>query len=595
MKFELGNRPFSTVSKLFLAAALAVVIALVQVSAFSSTAEAAGPVATVNSCDSAIASMNKTLTLIAKRRIALRAAKKSGVKKVKRAKRALKKAQKQGNAVRAAIKQHCGNSTGVSAQDAQCTLSINTLSKSIELAYTRKLALKKIKVKGKKAKKKKRTMKTQLKKLNAKVAADTANFQKACGNSGTPGGTPGGGSGTPGDTTPPGTVTIVGPGDPTNDNTPTLEIASPADETGGHIECKIDGGSYATVTSPWTLPALADGTHTITCRYVDAAGNAGPETTITITVDTTAPGAVTIDGPNGATNDNTPTYAIDGGGEPVTYQCSIDGAPYAAVPAAFTTPTLLDGAHVVACRAVDAAGNPGPASTVNPSIDTLGPVITIADGLPKWDGTHSFTLSANEPVVSYKCSVDGGTYGSVAASFVTSILTTGTHSVSCKGTDAAGNTGDATTRPFGVFKNPAAVSKSGGFQWGLACTKSTFLNALLGCPEPTLSIAIPANPNGLTGSYMVDLAGVVNNATAALGIGSKYTLHVVVDGASVASDSEIVPLDICGLFAADLSASKTNLSLASASAHTITLSLKTSALIAVFPSVSSSSLSVSIH
>ena len=294
-------------------ALVAAVIVLVQVAAFSPNAEAASAVSKINSCDKAISTMNSTLVTIAKKRIAVRTAKKGGAKKVKKAKKSLKAAQKTGTQVRAKIKTYCGNGSGVSAQDAACSLSINSLSSSIQLAYTRKLAYKKIKGKSKAAKKRKRTMKTKLKKLNAKVAADTANFQKSCGNNstgnggGNSGDNNGGGNNTPADTTAPGAVTIVGPGSPNNDNTPTFTITPPSGETGGHIECKIDDGAYVTVTSPYTTVELTDGTHTITCRYVDAAGNAGPGTSTVITIDTTKPGTVTIDGPSGSTNDTTPT------------------------------------------------------------------------------------------------------------------------------------------------------------------------------------------------------------------------------------------------------------------------------------------------
>ncbi|MGH2907484.1 MAG: Ig-like domain-containing protein, partial [Solirubrobacterales bacterium] len=875
-------------------ALVAVIIAIFQVAAFSPSAEAASPVAKISSCDTAITTMNKTLILIAKKRVAVRTAK--GAKKVKKAKKSLKSAQKQGNQVRSKIKQYCLGSGGVNAQDAQCSLSINSYSKSLQLAYTRKLQIKKIKGHGKKANKRKKVMRTQLKKLNAKAAADMAAFQHACGNGG---GNGGGGNNQPADNTPPGSVTMTGPSSPTNDPTPTYEITPPSGESGGHIECKIDNGAYVTVSSPYTTPELSDGTHTITCRYVDEAGNAGPGTTVTVTVDTTKPGTVTIDGPSGATNDttptftlsgaepgdryeckvddgdfatvtspfttdslaegahsvtchlvdaagnvgddttktfevdttntdgvditgpggptndntpeidvttpngpghlecklndgawvtvtspftldqlnngqpladgtytvtchwvdgagnpgpdttftvvidttapggitvngptgatndNTPSYAINGGGEPVEYQCKIDGGAYVTVPAAYTTstlsdgthtitcravdgagntgpgtsvtvtvdtvapgavtmtgpsgatndntptyiltggeagatyqckvdggsyanvttpyttaalsdgshtiscravdaagntgpatsktvsvdtvapggitisgpsgltnngspsytlagatggdgyqckldggsyaaatspykPTLTEGAHTITCRAIDAAGNTGPASAVNVTLDTVGPATTIADGTIKWDGTHNFNLTANEAGASYKCSIDGGAYNAVPASYTTGVLSNGAHVISCKATDAAGNTGAVTTQGFGVFKDPVVVSKSGGFQWGLGCTMSNFLNALLGCPDSDLVIAMPANPNGLTGSYLVDVGGYVKDLSAALGFGAKYTMYITVDGASVASDSETVPFDICGIFSADLSASKTN-------------------------------------
>lgn len=935
MNIVLGSRTLAVATaKIALIAALAVAFILLHSAHAGSEAHAAGSVSAINSCDTAIGSMNKTLTLIAKRRIAARSAKRKGTRKYKRAKRNLKSALRQGTAVRSAIARHCAGGNGVSALDSQCALSIDSLGKAIELKYTRTLKYKKLKGKSKRALKRKRTMKTQLKKLNERVARQSQEFRKACGNDGSGNGGNGGsgnggGDGSTPDTTPPGGVIIDGPSGPTNDNTPTVEVTTP--ETGGHIECKIDDGPWMTVESPWTLPALSDGTHTITCRYVDGAGNIGPETTITVTIDTTAPGGVTIGGPNGptsdttpsfnlsgagsgetymcsvdgadseptgavyttpelsegihsvscylideagntgpvttvtveidltapgsvtitgpggptsdttpeidvtsgetgghyecsidggefvtvdppfnptlsegthtitcryvdgagnagpettitvvidttapsapvvsgptgptsdntpsivisgggedvtyecmidggtyvavpagyttpqltdgdhaitcraidqagnasdgtsitvtidttapgaltltgpsgATNDNTPTYTITGGGSGVTYQCKVDGGSYANVTSPYTTSTLTDGNHTITCRGVDAAGNVGPetsksvtvdtvapgsvtvsgpsglsndntptytitgggtgvtyqckvdggayanvtspytttalgegphtvscravdaagntgaATTVSVTVDTVGPAITIADGAAKWDGTHSFTLSAGgESGVTYKCSIDGGSYVSVSASYTTGVLSNGTHSVSCRGTDTAGNTGTTVTKSFGVFKDPAVVSKSGGFQWGLGCTFSSSLNQLLGCPDTSLVITIPANPNGLTGSYLVDIDAYIHQLNSLFGASTTYTMNVTVDGTKVAGDSATVWLNILGTCSSNLDASKDNLSLSASTEHVIQIRLKTSAAIDLLPSVGSSRLSVSIH
>ncbi|MFY9487371.1 MAG: Ig-like domain-containing protein [Solirubrobacterales bacterium] len=928
MNLVLGNHRFQTVTKLLLTAITVVVIALVQSSTFATNAEAASLVAKANSCDSAIAVMNKALPIVAKRRVEARGAKGKGAKKVKRAKRNLKNAQKQANQIRAKIKQYCAGTSGVTATDAKCSLTINTYAKSIDLLYTRKLAYKKLKGKSKSAKKKKRTMKTQLKKLDAQIKSQGISFAKACGNTGSGGsnGGPTGNTGGNNDTTPPGEVIINVPGGPTNDPTPTIDVTIP--ENGGHLECKIDGGPYQTVTSPWTLPHLEDGTHVITCRYVDGAGNPGPETTTTITIDTTAPGEVTISGPNGptgdstpsfnlsgagpgetyycsvdggtavetgatyttaqlsegthtvtcylvdeagnvgpsatvtvvidltapdsvtittptsptndttptinvgggdgtghyecsvdggpfvtvtppftptlsegthtitcryvdgagnpgpettitvvidttapgaptvsgptgptsdntptiiigggsgvtyqckidggsyvtvpagyttpvlsdgshtitcraideagnpsnpttitvvidttaptaltltgpsgATNDNTPTYTITGGGSGATYQCKVDGGAYANVTSPYTTAALSDGnhtvtcrgidaagntgaetsksitvdtvapgaitvngptgatndttptytisgggtgvtyackidggsystvtspyttaalgqgAHTITCRAVDAAGNGGPATTTNVTIDSVGPTMTVTDGTPKWDGTHSFSLSADESAT-YKCAINGGSFNTVSANYTTPVLSNGTHSIACQATDAAGNTGATVTKSFGVFKDPSIVSKTGGFTWGWACVQSSYLNQSFGCPDVSLSLTIPANPNGLTGNYLVDINGAINDIRSVFALSTEYTMNLTVDETSVATAGKTVWLSMLGCGDVDLAASKTNLSLSAATAHTVTIRLKIDSGIDLFPSIGSSQLSVSIH
>lgn len=396
------------------------------------------------------------------------------------------------------------------------------------------------------------------------------------------------------DTTAPGAPTVNGPSGLTGDSTPTYAISGGGSDVAGY-QCRVDGGAFAAVTSPWTTASLTDGAHTVACRAIDEAGNTGASTSVGVTVDTTAPGAVTITGPSGTITDDTPTYNLSGAGAGDHYECKINGGSFATVTSPWTTSALGQGANTVTCRVVDAAGNAGASSSVSLSVDSIGPAVTIADGAPRWDGTHAFSLGSSEAGTTFKCKIDGGGFATVSASWTTGVLTTGSHTVACYGTDAAGNTGATVSKSFGVFKDPYSVSKSGGFQWGLGCTLSNFLNAVLGCPDNGLAITIPANPNGLTGDYVADISAAIDNLTAGLGIGSKYTMYIVVDGVSVASDSKTVGFDILGLCGADLAAAKNNLTLPAGSAHTIQLTLKTSALISVFPSVHSSSLSVSIH
>ena len=392
------------------------------------------------------------------------------------------------------------------------------------------------------------------------------------------------------DTAAPGSVTITGPAT-TNDTTPTITITSSA--TGGHIECKIDGGSFQTVTSPWTLPTLSEGSHTIVCHYVSGSGVNGPDSTYTVVIDTTAPAAVTLTGPSGLINDNTPTYTI-GGGTGGTLQCKIDGGSFIAVTSPYTTPALTDGAHTITCRSIDAAGNETAPVAQSVTIDTSVPTLNIADGTPRWDGKHDFSFTTSE-AATVQCKVDGGSYATVTSPFTTAELATGSHTLTCIATDAAGNATAPVVKAFGVFKDPTVVQKTGGFQWGLACTGNSTLNSWLGCPDNGLSLTIPANPNGLTGNYLVDLTGEIKSLCNLAGLGSTYTMHIIVDGASVASDSKFAGIDLLCLNRKNLSASKTSLSLSAGTAHTIQLSLKSSAFLSILPSASSSKLTASIH
>ena len=225
---------------------------------------------------------------------------------------------------------------------------------------------------------------------------------------------------------PPARSRLTGPNGATNDTTPTYTITGGGSDVAGY-QCKVDGGAFANVTSPYTTVALADGAHVVTCRAVDAAGNTGSESSKNITVDTVAPGAVTISGPSGATNDDTPTYTLTGAGTGEHYECKINGGAYATVTSPYTTAALGQGVNTVTCRVVDAAGNAGAESSKSVTVDSIGPAITIADGAPNWDGTHAFTLGSGEAGTTFKCKIDGGAYATVSANYVTGVLTNGSH------------------------------------------------------------------------------------------------------------------------------------------------------------------------
>src|SRR5213076_1194505 len=71
------------------------------------------------------------------------------------------------------------------------------------------------------------------------------------------------------DNTAPDTTIDSGPADPSNDTTPTFSFSS--SESGSTFQCRVDGGSWASCTSPHTTSALAAGSHTFDVRATDQA------------------------------------------------------------------------------------------------------------------------------------------------------------------------------------------------------------------------------------------------------------------------------------------------------------------------------------
>lgn len=75
------------------------------------------------------------------------------------------------------------------------------------------------------------------------------------------------------DTTDPDTSIASGPGENSVVNAATATFGLASNESGVSYQCKVDSGAYTACTTPYTTPTLADGTHTVRFRAIDAAGN----------------------------------------------------------------------------------------------------------------------------------------------------------------------------------------------------------------------------------------------------------------------------------------------------------------------------------
>ena len=282
---------------------------------------------------------------------------------------------------------------------------------------------------------------------------------------------------TPVDTTSPDTTIDSGPSGPTNDSTPTFTFSS--DEAGSTYECKIDSGSFGSCTSPNTLASLPDGSHTISVRATDAAGNTDPSpATRSFKVDTTPPTVSLSCPPAPATSNTSPVRCTGSWNDPGGQNAS--GIPYGGViyaldtdPGAATTfagyfysgPFNISGNGTwdVVLLAVDRAGNVSTFAVVQVKIDTSLPDTTIDSGPngPTNDSTPTFTFSSTEAGSTYECKIDSGSFGSCTSPNTLASLPDGSHTISVRATDAAGNTDPSpATRSFKVDTTPPTVSLS---------------------------------------------------------------------------------------------------------------------------------------
>jgi len=295
------------------------------------------------------------------------------------------------------------------------------------------------------------------------------------------------------------TDTAVPNGGFTNDDTP---VVSGTAEAGSLVTIYDGATALGSVTADaggsWRFVsrALSQGTHTLSARVTDAAGNvSAPSSTATVVVDTAAPAPVTLTASNnngstatpiasnGTTNDSTPL--LTGTAEAGSRILISDGNTVLGSVTAgsngqwsFTTPTLADGPHTLSVTATDAAGNTSEAVLLTLTVATAAPApvadLTVSDNVGGVQGglangavtddttpTLTGTTGAGNIVTVYDGttllgSVTAGTNG--AWTFTTGALSNGAHTLNVTVTNAAGNTSAAT--PFTLTVDTVAPAAS---------------------------------------------------------------------------------------------------------------------------------------
>jgi len=274
---------------------------------------------------------------------------------------------------------------------------------------------------------------------------------------------------------------------PTDTTAPTVSITSPtagstvsgsvaiaatATDTVGvtGVEFRADGvllGTDATApyTSTWDATSATAGSHTITARAVDAAGNAATSTvavTVPAPADTTAPAlAITAPVADATVSGSVAVAATasDAGSGVNRVEFRADGvllgtdttAPYGS---AWDASSAQSGSHVIEAKAVDNSGNATTKSeqiSILPQVaDTTAPVTTASIGGTRnasgwYLSAPSVTLSANETATTqYQWDSATGSWNSYTAPIT---APEGVHTLFFRSTDTAGNvaTADSTT------------------------------------------------------------------------------------------------------------------------------------------------------
>jgi subtilisin-like proprotein convertase family protein len=155
------------------------------------------------------------------------------------------------------------------------------------------------------------------------------------------------------------------------------DFAFGSDFAGARFECSLDGDDFVPCTSPTSYAGLLEGAHEFEVRAV-----VGPQQQVdptparhTWTIDLPPETGITA-GPSGRVASAAASFRFGAPG--ATFECSLDGAAFAACSSPHAYDGLSDGEHSFRVRARDGGGaDPTPASR-DWTVDTTAPAPTIA-------------------------------------------------------------------------------------------------------------------------------------------------------------------------------------------------------------------------
>ncbi|MCW2778504.1 MAG: putative internalin [Frankiales bacterium] len=359
------------------------------------------------------------------------------------------------------------------------------------------------------------------------------------------------------DTVAPSAVRVAAPGSPAPDTTPTWLIAADAGTT---LECRLTtagptAGSTAVVQdwAPCTTSYTADLTgrpsasYTLTVRAVDAAGNAGRDVTSVYTLDRTAPPAPgAVVGPTGPSTDRSPrwSFVLEPGS---TATCVVARGSTVVRTGPCPNPFTLDlagapdGSYTLTVRAVDRAGNPGPARQVSYVLDTTppaAPTATLVPGSPSSSTAPTWAWTVPDGATSQCRTTAAGAvlldWAACTSPWTAALAGSpdGVYGVSVRAVDAAGNASGALTGDYrldraagllaGFEALPPAVGSDRTPTWRLQVEPGEALQCRLSGPDGVPGAWAPCGTaraggaQGLVddGSYTADLTGRHDGAYA---------------------------------------------------------------------------------
>jgi hypothetical protein len=204
------------------------------------------------------------------------------------------------------------------------------------------------------------------------------------------------------------------------------------------LSCTLNGANLGENASPVSVSGLAEGPYTISVTGTDLAGNVSLPITHYFIVDVTPPVVSISANHNGDDSNDTTNTITFSANESSSFQCNFDGAGFSTCQSPVQLSGVSEGQHVFQVNATDLAGNLSQAVQVAWTVDLTPPVTSIAV-TQLATNSFRFSMTANEPVSQFNCSLDGAAFSSCSAVTVESGLSQGTHVFTARAIDLAGN------------------------------------------------------------------------------------------------------------------------------------------------------------
>jgi RHS repeat-associated protein len=293
-----------------------------------------------------------------------------------------------------------------------------------------------------------------------------------------------------------------------------------------YLDSVAVSGAGITPTGFSFTPTLSAGPHTIAATVMDVAGNVGSLTwSFTVVLPPPAP-TITAPGTGAILATGVPTISGTSSSSGLTIALFVDGAARGTTTSGTggawslaPNAVIADGTHTLTATASNGAASPASAGILI-TVDTVPPVIsnpspadgaTVTTGSPtvsaSWSDGGTGVVPSSAVLLLDGITVAGATLTPAGFSFTTTNLSAGTHTVSSKVQDQAGNTGSLSWS-FTVLLPPTAPAIS-----------TPTSGAILATGLPTVTGTSSAS--GLTITLLID--GVAQGTTTSVA-GGQWSL-----------------------------------------------------------------------